>query len=86
MKKLIVKIVAEIDIPDEWELVDHEAGMKVLKVGDRFVDFDITPLAAASMAPEPIVTLSAIPTRPPIMTKSPTVTLPETPVCEANTQ
>ena len=45
MKKLTLNIVAELDIPDDWELVDHEAGMKVLKIGDRFVDFDITPLA-----------------------------------------
>ena len=45
MKKLTLKIVAELDIPDEWELVEHEAGMQVLKIGERFVDFDITPLA-----------------------------------------
>lgn len=45
MKKLTIKITAELDIPDDWELVDHEAGMQVLKIGDRFVDFDITPLA-----------------------------------------
>ena len=45
MKKLTLNIVAELDIPDDWELVDHEAGMKVLKIGNRFVDFDITPLA-----------------------------------------
>jgi len=45
MKKLTIKITAELDIPDDWELVDHEAGMQVLKVGDRFVEFDITPLA-----------------------------------------
>lgn len=45
MKKLTVKITAELDIPDDWELVEHEAGMQVLKIGDRFVDFDLTPLA-----------------------------------------
>ena len=45
MKKLTLKIVAELDIPDDWELVEHEAGMQVLKIGDRFVDFDVTPLA-----------------------------------------
>jgi hypothetical protein len=45
MKKLTIKITAELDIPDDWELVDHEAGMQVLKVGDRYVEFDITPLA-----------------------------------------
>ncbi|HWI13842.1 MAG TPA: hypothetical protein VNT02_06290 [Burkholderiales bacterium] len=51
MKKLIVQIAAELNIPDDWQLVEHPGGMQVLKVGDKFVDFDITPLATTSSDP-----------------------------------
>ncbi len=44
MKTLTVTIKAEIEIPDDWELVDHSNGMRVLKHGDKFIDFDIVPL------------------------------------------
>ena len=50
MKTLTVLIRAELEIPDEWELVEHPSGMQVLKIGDQFVDFDIAPLATRSMA------------------------------------
>ncbi len=49
MKKLQVKIIAEMDIPDDWEVVEHPAGMQVLKIGDKFVDIDIAPIATASL-------------------------------------
>lgn len=52
MKKLTVAIRAELEIPDDWELVEHPSGMLVLKLGDEFVDFDIAPLATASLEPE----------------------------------
>ena len=52
MKKLTIQLYAEIDIPDDWEIVEHPAGMQVIKIGDRFVDFDITPLATTSSAPD----------------------------------
>lgn len=48
MKKLSIHIHAELEIPDDWELVEHSPGIYVLKVGDRFVDFDIAPLVTAS--------------------------------------
>ena len=48
MKHLTVTIRAELEIPDDWELVDHPSGMQVLKIGDLFVDFDVTPLATTS--------------------------------------
>ena len=48
MKKLSIHIHAELEIPDDWELVEHSPGIFVLKVGDRFVDFDIAPLVTAS--------------------------------------
>lgn len=50
MKKLSLELHAELEIPDDWELVEHPSGIFVLKVGERFVDFDITPLATASAA------------------------------------
>jgi hypothetical protein len=52
MKKLMLQLNAELEIPDDWELVEHSSGIFVLKVGDRFVDFDITPLVTASTAPD----------------------------------
>lgn len=45
MKKLTVNIRAELEIPDDWEVVEHSNGIQVLKVGDKYVDFDIAPLA-----------------------------------------
>jgi len=50
MKKLTLHLEAELEIPDDWELVEHASGILVLKVGDKFVDFDITPLATLSTA------------------------------------
>jgi hypothetical protein len=52
MKKLSLDLHAELEIPDDWELVEHPSGIFVLKVGDRYVDFDITPLVTASAAPD----------------------------------
>ena len=50
MKKLSLVLTAELEIPDDWELVEHPSGIWVLKVGGRFVDFDITPLVTDSGA------------------------------------
>lgn len=52
MKTLTVNIRAEMEVPDDWELVEHPSGMAVLKIGDQFVDFDIAPLATRSEDPE----------------------------------
>lgn len=52
MKHLTVLIRVELEVPDDWELADHPSGMQVLKIGDQFVDFDITPLATQSTDPE----------------------------------
>lgn len=52
MKKLQVKIIAEMEIPDDWEVVEHPAGITVLQVGDKFVDIDIAPLTTASVDPD----------------------------------
>ncbi len=48
MKKLTVRIHAELEIPNDWEIVELEDGVQVLKIGDQFVDFDIAPLATSS--------------------------------------
>lgn len=52
MKNLTLLIRAELEIPDDWEVVEHPSGMQVLKIGDRYIDFDIAPLATHSLAPE----------------------------------
>jgi hypothetical protein len=52
MKKLTITIRAELDVPDHWELVEHPSGIEVLKVGDQYVDFDLTPLATRSTDPD----------------------------------
>ena len=54
MKTLTVNITAELQIPDDWELVDHASGMSVLKIGDKFVDFDITPLVTIENLPDAV--------------------------------
>ncbi|MBZ0131470.1 MAG: hypothetical protein K8F53_02540 [Rhodocyclaceae bacterium] len=52
MKKLMVAIHAELEVPDDWELAKHPSGISVLKIGDTFVDFDLAPLATASSDPD----------------------------------
>jgi hypothetical protein len=48
MKKLTVRIHAELEVPDDWEVVEHQSGIQSLKIGDRFIDFDILPLATVA--------------------------------------
>ncbi len=52
MKKLTVIIRAELEVPDDWKLVDHPSGIQTLKIDDQFVDFDLTPLTTKSTDPE----------------------------------
>lgn len=52
MKQMTVVIRAELEVPDDWELVEHPSGMQVIKVGDKFVDFDLTPLSTESTDPD----------------------------------
>lgn len=56
MKTLIVRIHAEIEIPDDYEITEHPSGIQVLKIGDRYVDFDIAPLVTRSLDPEAVWT------------------------------
>jgi hypothetical protein len=48
MKNLTIVIRAELEVPDNWELVEHPSGIKALKIGDQYIDFDIAPLATLS--------------------------------------
>ncbi len=52
MKKLTVRIYAELEVPDDWKIVEVEEGVQVLKIDGTFVDFDITPLASNSTGPD----------------------------------
>lgn len=52
MKNMTVLIRAELEIPDDWELVEHPSGIVVLRIGDEFVDFDIAPLTTRSTSEE----------------------------------
>ncbi|GAB1393445.1 hypothetical protein MASR1M60_16080 [Rhodocyclaceae bacterium] len=52
MKNLTVTIRAELEVPDDWQLAEHASGMVVLKIGDQYVDFDLSPLATSVDSPE----------------------------------
>lgn len=52
MKKLTVRIHAELEIPNDWEIVELESGVQVLKIGEKYVNFDIAPLATSSSEPD----------------------------------
>jgi hypothetical protein len=48
MKKITLHIHAEMEIPDHWKIIDDGHGLQRLKIGDKFVDFDIAPLSAST--------------------------------------
>ena len=48
MKKITLHIHAELEIPDHWQIIEYGHGVQMLKIGDKFVDFDIAPLTADS--------------------------------------
>lgn len=49
MKKLRLTIKAELDIPDDWEIVQHKDNITVVDIGNgKFVDFDLLPMIAYS--------------------------------------
>ncbi|WP_018411354.1 hypothetical protein [Methyloversatilis thermotolerans] len=54
MKTLTVRVTAELQVPDDWTLVEHPSGARVLKVGDQYVDFDLAPLATRDETVEPL--------------------------------
>ena len=48
MKKLRVTLKAEIILPDKWELVDHGDHYDVLKVGNKYCDFNLMCMSTKS--------------------------------------
>lgn len=52
MKNLTVVIRAELEVPDDWALAEHASGIHVLKIGDQYVDFDLTPMATQEDSPD----------------------------------
>lgn len=45
MKKLLVTIKIDMEIPDEWELVEHPDGGRMLKIGaGRHLDMSFEPM------------------------------------------
>jgi hypothetical protein len=52
MKNLTVVIRAELEVPDDWALAEHASGIHVLKIGDQYVDFDLTPMATQDDSPD----------------------------------
>lgn len=45
MKKLQVTITLGMEVPDSWELVEHQEGFTVLDIGDgTFLDMTFTPM------------------------------------------
>lgn len=53
MKKLQVTITLDMDIPDDWMLLDHPDGVPVLTVGnDRYMYLSFLPMFAKGLEPE----------------------------------
>ena len=45
MKKLQVTITLGMEVPDNWELVEHQDGFTVIDTGDgKFLDMTFTPV------------------------------------------
>jgi hypothetical protein len=53
MKKLQVTITLDMDIPEDWTLVDHPDGVPVLTVGDgRYMYMSFLPMFTNELEPE----------------------------------
>lgn len=53
MKKLQVTITLDMDIPDDWMLVDHPDGVPVLTVANgRYMYLSFLPMFAKGLEPE----------------------------------
>ena len=53
MKKLQVTISLDMDIPEEWTLLDHPDGVPVLDVGDgRYIYMSFLPMFTRELDPE----------------------------------
>lgn len=53
MKNLQVTITLDMDIPDDWMLLDHPDGVPVLTVGNgRYMYLSFLPMFAKGLEPE----------------------------------
>ena len=53
MKKLQVTITLDMDIPEEWTMVDHPDGVPVLVIGDgRYMYMSFLPMFTKDLDPE----------------------------------
>jgi hypothetical protein len=53
MKRLQVTINLDMDIPDEWTLVEHPDGVPVLTLGDgRYMYMSFLPMFTKALVPE----------------------------------
>ena len=53
MKKLQVTITLDMDIPEEWTMVDHPDGVPVLDIGDgRYMYMSFLPMFTKELDPE----------------------------------
>jgi hypothetical protein len=51
MKKLQVTITLGMEVPDNWELVEHQDGFTVIDTGDgKFLDMTFTPVITSENA------------------------------------
>ena len=53
MKKLQVTITLDMDIPEEWTMVDYPDGVPVLDIGDcRYMYMSFLPMFTKNLDPE----------------------------------
>jgi len=53
MKKLEVSITLDMDIPDEWTILEHPDGVPVLNIGDgRYMYMSFLPMFTQELQPE----------------------------------
>lgn len=52
MKKVVIKLQAELEVPDTWNVEKDDNGEDILVVGDECCTFDIIPIWADGIESE----------------------------------
>lgn len=53
MKKLTVKIELDMDIPDDWDILEHPDGVPVLDIGNgQYMYMSFLPMFTRELTPE----------------------------------
>ena len=53
MKKIQVSITLDMDVPDEWMMLEHPDGVPVLEIGDgRYMYMSFLPMFTNELNPE----------------------------------